>query len=87
MVLKSRLPQKLFNLKSPIGIVSTGIITSAFIYLGTAFLAAVLSLWHKQPDPSIMLVDRYNTFIATIENQDTLFGYWPLPDTLPSTTL
>ena len=45
--------------------------------------AALFSLRYRLPDPSLMLVDRHEHFIASVQNGDSLFGFWPLPDTLP----
>jgi penicillin-binding protein 1C len=33
--------------------------------------------------PSHLLLDRRHNFIASVENNDSEFGYWPMPGTLP----
>ncbi|MBN1757152.1 MAG: transglycosylase domain-containing protein [Chitinispirillaceae bacterium] len=56
---------------------------AAALYLNVALFAALLSLRYRLPPPSLMMVDRRHRFIATVQNSDSLFGFWPLPETLP----
>ncbi|MFP4162975.1 MAG: transglycosylase domain-containing protein [Chitinispirillaceae bacterium] len=54
-----------------------------FFFLYVAFLASLFTISLKGREPSLLLEDRYHSFIGALENEIGTFGYWPLPDTLP----
>ncbi|MFW6245120.1 MAG: transglycosylase domain-containing protein [Fibrobacterota bacterium] len=51
------------------------------VYL--AFIASLFTISLKSANSSLLLVDRYHSFIGALENESGNFGHWPLPDTLP----
>lgn len=60
----------------------------ALVILGWALFLSILfvSFNHvdiKSYEPTLLIEDRYNNFIASFENDEDMFGFWPLPDTLP----
>jgi penicillin-binding protein 1C len=78
-----RLLSKLKSSRSPVRILLFGLAAATALFVFSALLAALLSLRYRLPPPSIMMVDRRQRFIASVQNADSLFGFWPLPDTLP----
>lgn len=81
--LVQRLLSRLINNGSPARIVLACTAVPALLYLLWACAAALLAFRYHLPEPSLMMVDRHHHFIASVQNSDSLFGYWPLDDTLP----
>lgn len=73
-----------FILKSrPLRKVLQVILLIPLLFVSIAFLFSLFTIRLNKQNPSLLLVDRYQGFIGALENRDSLFGYWPLPDTLP----
>lgn len=63
-----------------------------FIFISVFFLLFTIAIIHGLADtrlkklyPSRLFLDRTHTFIASVENQYKDYGYWKMPDSLPST--
>jgi penicillin-binding protein 1C len=52
---------------------------------GVALIHGMFDIRLLRNDPSLFLVDRSYRFIAAVENRNSRFGYWEMPDSLPST--
>jgi len=60
-------------------------ITSAFgLFIATAFFHSLFYISLETSEPSFLLVDRKFKFLAELGNHEKNYGYWPLPDSLPS---
>ncbi len=58
---------------------------SAFgLFIAVAFIHSFFHISLKKPEPSFLLVDRKFKFLAELGNQEQNYGYWPLPDSLPT---
>jgi membrane peptidoglycan carboxypeptidase len=49
-----------------------------------AFIHSLFYISLETPEPSFLLVDRKFKFLAELGNQENNYGYWPLPDSLPT---
>ncbi len=59
------------------------VLSLPLFFILSAFTASLFTVGLFSKKPSLLLVDRYHSFIGAIENKHGTFGYWPLPDTLP----
>jgi penicillin-binding protein 1C len=62
------------------------VFTTALISIFIGCILFTISLFHAQIipySPTLLLEDRYQNFIASFENEESQFGFWPLPQTLP----
>ncbi len=53
-------------------------------FIGIAFIQSIFSIKLIPNKSSLLLVDRHHKFVAALESNGDNFGYWPLPDTIPT---
>jgi penicillin-binding protein 1C len=54
------------------------------LFIAVAFIHSLFYISLETFEPSFFLVDRKFKFLAELGNQDKNYGYWPLPDSLPT---
>jgi penicillin-binding protein 1C len=54
------------------------------LFIAVAFIHSLFYISLETFEPSFFLVDRKFKFLAELGNQEQNYGYWPLPDSLPT---
>jgi len=60
------------------------IISAIGLFIAVAFIHSLFYISLEISEPSFLLVDRKFKFLAELGNQEENYGYWPLPDSLPT---
>ncbi len=53
------------------------------LFVSIAFLHSLFCCRLVTPEPSLLFLERNMEFLASVENKDGNFGFWPLPDSIP----
>ncbi|MCI0698355.1 transglycosylase domain-containing protein [candidate division KSB1 bacterium] len=61
-----------------------GIASVIGVFITFAFIHSLFYISLETSEPSFLLVDRKFKFLAELGNQEQNYGYWPLPDSLPT---
>lgn len=54
------------------------------VFVSVSFLHSLFCCRMITPEPSLLFLDRNMEFLASVENEEGNFGYWSLPDSIPS---